>query len=365
MHLITVNKLQTILMGTVKTLINNVRGLNIFSGVQIGQDVFAAEGNEDILPIIAGNNMSIEATQNGITFSAGSNGVNSDMTVAEYEALTPEQKADPDTYYWLPDAQGADYDNIRDIVAPTEYSTAVDDHAVGDEFILGNDLYKAVQAITEGDTITPGTNAALAGTIVEQLKSLFEGESILKKAETLTNVNTSNSDWGLRYYYTAGGSYAPTTATSYYIIELSTDNLAYTAQIAIEIGWNSIYVRSKYGNNTAWPTTGNYGWKQIYGLPSLVETSSGSGVFYRKTGNIVEVFVQKDGVVWSNTDFLTLATLPSGYRPTFSITMFGSAGVTLANTMLSTIIHQDGRIMCTPFQAGTYFVRVHATFLAS
>ncbi len=99
-------------------------------------------------------------------------------------------------------------------------------------------------------------------------------------------------------------------------------------------------------------------------VPDLTETSSGSGVFYRKSGNIVEVFVQKDGVTWSDANFITLATLPNGCKPTLSITMFGLAGVTLANTMLSTIIHQDGRIMCTPFQAGTYFIRIHATFLA-
>ncbi len=65
MSLINTDKLTTIL----RSITSAIKGLDIFSGVQVGLDVFAADGNTDVLPLIAGNNMSISATQNGITFT--------------------------------------------------------------------------------------------------------------------------------------------------------------------------------------------------------------------------------------------------------------------------------------------------------
>ena len=119
-------------------------------------------------------------------------GVNTDKTMQEYQALTPEQQADPDTYYWIDDDPGIDYDNIRDIVAPTEQTTAVGNRAVGDEFILGDYLYKAISAIYAGDPIvTSGTgqNATLAGTIVQQLKTLFNSEGDLSSLTTTAKTS--------------------------------------------------------------------------------------------------------------------------------------------------------------------------------
>lgn len=100
-------------------------------------------------------------------------------------------------------------------------------------------------------------------------------------------------------------------------------------------------------------------------VPDFTETSTGSGIWYRKSGNLVEIQVIRDNITWNDINFITLGTLPTGYRPPLSITMPGLAGVTNADTMLSTIIHRDGRIMCSPLKTGTYYARVHATFFAS
>ena len=203
----------------------------------------------------------IQASDDLVTQIANAGkGVNSDKTMQEYQALTPEQQADPDTYYWIDDAPGIDYDNIRDIVAPTEYSTAVDDHAVGDEFILGDALYKATQAIVEGGTITPGTNATLAGTIVSQLKALFDGETVLKRTQdgtSITNIDFTYESNGIRYYLVSASTQAPDTGT-YLLIDLTISSY-YSIQFIMPVAGTAIYMRHRAGN--AWDTT----WKQIYG----------------------------------------------------------------------------------------------------
>lgn len=122
-------------------------------------------------------------------------GGNITMTSLQYQALPEADKLDPDKYYFLSDLEG-DYDNIRDIVAPTEYSTAVGNRAVGDEFILGDYLYKAISAIAQGDDIVTsgaGQNAALAGTIVSQIKALFDGVDNVRA--NIDNPNLLDNPW--------------------------------------------------------------------------------------------------------------------------------------------------------------------------
>lgn len=58
--------------GAVKPLSKMISELNIFGSVQVGEEVYAAEGNTDTLPLIAGNNMEVKATEGGIEFSAKS-----------------------------------------------------------------------------------------------------------------------------------------------------------------------------------------------------------------------------------------------------------------------------------------------------
>ena len=230
--------------------------------------------------LIVGTNIS--ASDDLVTQIANAGkGVNTDKTMQEYQALTPEQQADPDTYYWIDDDPGIDYDNIRDIVAPTEYSTAVGGHSTGDEFILGDYLYKALSTIQQGDPIvTSGgsANATLAGTIVSQIKALFDGETVLKNMKTMiTDCNTGNTTQGIRWYLVdTQSANAPTT--SYGIL---LEIVRYSAQVnqfyMVFSGSDySIYFRSK--GSGSWPTTGGYGWKQIYGASLLSGTQQATTI---------------------------------------------------------------------------------------
>ena len=118
MSLINTEKLTTIL----RSITSAIKGLDIFSGVQVGQDVFAADGNTDILPLIAGNNMSISATQNGITFAAGSN--IQDVTEYEYSQLTTAEKMDPSKYYCITDLNEEGW-VVTDIMQATSGTTSL------------------------------------------------------------------------------------------------------------------------------------------------------------------------------------------------------------------------------------------------
>lgn len=209
-----------------------------------------------------------------------------DKTMQEYQALTPEQQEDPDTYYWIDDDPGIDYDNIRDIVAPTEQTTAVGNRAVGDEFILGDYLYKALSTIQQGDPIvTSGgsANATLAGTIVSQLKALFDGETVLKRMEPAETSNLNNiwpTSKGIRFY-AYGDSILGSPSTDYgYLISLTRfhDSSSHQeTQIAITAHYSNIYIRTSYGLN-AWPTTSPYGWKQINGASLLSGTQQATTI---------------------------------------------------------------------------------------
>lgn len=118
MSLINTDKLTTIL----RSITSAIKGLDIFSGVQVGQDVFAADGNTDVLPLIAGNNMSISATQNGITFEAGSN--LQDLTEYQYSQLTQAQKMDASKYYCITDLNEEGW-VVTDIMQATSGATSL------------------------------------------------------------------------------------------------------------------------------------------------------------------------------------------------------------------------------------------------
>lgn len=53
---------------------DKIKDLDIFSGVQVGENIYAADGNNDVVPLIAGSNMNIQATSEGIEFSASGSG---------------------------------------------------------------------------------------------------------------------------------------------------------------------------------------------------------------------------------------------------------------------------------------------------
>lgn len=124
------------------------------------------------------------------------NSVGGHITIDQqtYDSLPDAQKLDPGKFYYIDDAQGADYDNIRDIVAPTEYAAgAAEARAKGDEFIVGDNLLRATQAIAANTPIAVGTNAELAGTIVSQLKALFDGVDNVRA--NMDNPNLLDNPW--------------------------------------------------------------------------------------------------------------------------------------------------------------------------
>lgn len=258
--------------------------------------------------------------------SAGDiNGYFVEKTLQEYEALTPEQKMDELIYYAITDISG-DYDTTREIVAPTESETAIGTYNEGDEFILGDYLYKAISAIAQGDPIvTSGTgqNAALAGTIVDQLKQLFDGETVLKRTQdgtSITNIDFAYNSNGIRYYLVFASSQTPDTGT-YHLIDLTISSY-YSLQFIMSVAGTAIYMRHRAGS--AWDTA----WKQIYGVSGAqtitpihanISTGSSTSLVVRKSGNVVQFY----GTLYATADIehesTTLFTIPEGFRPTSNL----------------------------------------------
>ena len=114
-----------------------------------------------------------------------------DKQIAQYDSTSQE---------WKNSSALAD---TQEMIAPIESATALANRAIGDEFILGEYLYKAISAISQGDSIvTSGTgqNAELAGTIVSQLKSLFDDEELLKSLPLVSDLNIIYGGDGLRCF---------------------------------------------------------------------------------------------------------------------------------------------------------------------
>lgn len=255
-------------------------------------------------------------------------GGNITMTSLQYQALPEADKLDPDKYYFLSDLEG-DYDNIRDIVAPTEYSTAVGGHSTGDEFILGDYLYKAISAIAQGDPIvTSGTgqNAALAGTIVDQLKALFDGETVLKSSGTASTCAVHNTEAGVKLYWISSSTLdQPNSSFIYgFLINFSLGGTApsYTdengVQIAVKNNAQEIYIRRLA--NGVWDTA----WKQIYGVSDGTITFNttnftNSTSWVSKSGNVGILHIDGKCLSATTNDNVELMTLPEGFRPLKSL----------------------------------------------
>ena len=220
---------------------------------------------------VVGTNIELAQDLASQISNAGGGGL-IDTTWQDYQALPEQQKLDPGKAFFIEDLD-FDYDNLRDIVAPTEAATAVGNRAIGDEFILGDYLYKAIAAISQGDSIvTSGTgqNATLAGTIVSQLKALFDGETVLKRTQngnTVSNIDFTYESNGIRYYLVYASSQAPDMGT-YHLIDLTISSY-YSLQFIMPVDGTAIYMRHRSG---AWDTT----WKQIYGFQRLYQTASGT-----------------------------------------------------------------------------------------
>lgn len=229
----------------------------------------AVSAGTPLTPGVGGNIYEVSDLATQIA-NAGS-GAMRNVTWAQYQALPVVEKEDPEKYYWISDLDGVDYDNLRDIVAPTEVEgSAVAQRNVGDEFILGDLLYKAIDIINQGDPIvTSGTgqNAALAGTIVDQIKALFDGETVLKKVpETASTCAVHNTEAGVKLYWISSSTLdQPNSSFIYgFLINFSLGGTApsYTdengVQIAVKNNAQEIYIRRLY--NGTWDTA----WKQIY-----------------------------------------------------------------------------------------------------
>ena len=72
------------------------------------------------------------------------------------------------------------------IIAPIEYSPAIAAHAVGDQLIWNDVLYKVVAAVAIGDSLTIGTNIVTARKIVYQISGL---ESDIASIEPLATAS--------------------------------------------------------------------------------------------------------------------------------------------------------------------------------
>lgn len=72
---------------------NRIDDLNIFGTVSVGGQAYAAEGNTDILPLIAGDNLDISITNNGIEFDSPYTITGWVGSSTEWEALSSAEKA--------------------------------------------------------------------------------------------------------------------------------------------------------------------------------------------------------------------------------------------------------------------------------
>lgn len=57
-----------------KGIVSFIKDLRIFSAIQVGEDVYAADSNNDVLPLIAGNNITITPTEEGIRIDSKASG---------------------------------------------------------------------------------------------------------------------------------------------------------------------------------------------------------------------------------------------------------------------------------------------------
>ena len=161
---------------------------------------------------------------------------------------------------------------INEVVAPIENgSTASQGYSVGEEIFRNGALMKVLQAIASGGTFDDSSaspNIEDAGSIAEQLKALFDGETVLKKSPgTASTCAVHNTEAGVKLYWISSSTLdQPNSSFQYgFLINFSLGGTApsYTnengVQIAVKNNAQEIYIRKLA--NGAWDTT----WKQIYG----------------------------------------------------------------------------------------------------
>ena len=174
---------------------------------------------------------------------------------------------------------------IDEVVAPIENgSTASQGYSEGEEFIIGDALYKALSAISASDPIVTsgaGQNADTAGSIVSQLKALFDGDARKVKIVSLTDANTNYTDYVLRMYRipSGNGHNLPDSTNHYWIFEYGTTQ--YRKQIAISEYLDQIWVRYKTQTGAVWSNP----WTRIYSI--------NDGNYY--TGTNLEATIANDG----------------------------------------------------------------------
>lgn len=151
---------------------------------------------------------------------------------------------------------------VDDVIAPVEGVNASQAYAAGDELILNNLLYKAKSAIAQDTPFDAGSsgNIELAGSIVEQLLSLYETGSLMETAGYITNCNTSYTypKNGLKVYLTSSDALnRPISETgAFWILEFGSQGNLYAVQVAFQSG-GYMFMRRK--SNNTWQA-----WKQIY-----------------------------------------------------------------------------------------------------
>lgn len=179
------------------------------------------------------------------------------------------------------------------IIAPVEASSvASQSYAVGKHLILNKILYRVTQAISAGQTITPGTNVTESNSVEEQIET------------NLSSINTINSN-KLNQTVIATRQANLTASKAYAIGEqFIYNNILYRATAAIASG-GTITIG---GNATAADNIT----MQISNLAKVPNYSTNGDLKYRKIGALVELSCR----VNSKLDGYLLGTLPVGYRPT-------------------------------------------------
>lgn len=116
------------------------------------------------------------------------------------------------------------YDETGDLIAPRQETLTADRaYSVGDQFIYGGKLYSVTQAISNGGTITIGTNCDLSGSVTEQIDEIDNAigsiNSVLLKAE-IKSVTFTNMGYN-QYSNNSGGVFIGSAASNILVANAS------------------------------------------------------------------------------------------------------------------------------------------------
>ena len=95
-----------------------------------------------------------------------------------------------------------DLADVVESIADVEQSTATANHAIGDHFMLGNELRKATSAIASGESITSSNSAT--DTVQGQIDSLRDSVGVAKieKLHWLTGITTTTVNTDFTHHVT-------------------------------------------------------------------------------------------------------------------------------------------------------------------